>query len=411
MLRGLPARPRAGAADRWRTLTDGLPGPFWALLAGTFVTKAGAFVAPMMFVYLTQVRGVPATTAGLVASAFGVGSFLGTLSGGVLADRVGRRVTMLGSLVLGAGTLLALGSATHVGAIGALAFLLGLTADAYRPASQALVADLVAPEHRVKAFGIQYWAINLGFAVAASVGGAFAEHHFRWLFVGDAATTLVLALVVFLAVPETRPVAVSSPAGAPAAPAGSLLTPVLDPRFAPLLLLNVVVLLVFFQHLTGIPADMAAKGLPTSWFGYAIAVNGVVIVFVQPIVLRAVTTARRSRVLALASVLTGLGFGMTTLATSLPTYMLSVAVWTLGEVLFAPVNAALVADLAPPALRGRYQGAYGMTWSFGAAVAPVVGPWIAVHAGLPALWGLSLGLCLVVAAAHLLWTPRVLGEV
>lgn len=385
---------------RLHRLAAGLPRPFWALLAGTFVTKAGSFVMPMLFVYLTQARGLSIALAGGVASLHGLGSLLGTFCGGVSADRIGRRATMLLSLVLGAVVMVLLGAATEVWQLAFAALLLGLVGDAYRPASQAVVADIVPPVHRMKAFGLQYWAINLGFSFAAVLGGFMARRHFFWLFMGDAATTLVLAAIVWRAVPESRP--------APSRAAGGALTPFVDRRFAPLLALNFVLVLVFFQHLTSLPVDMRAKGLGSEQFGVAVATNGVLIVLLQPFVTRWVARVRRSTLLASGAALTGLGFGLTGLAGSLGAYMTTVAVWTLGEIVLAPVNASIVADMAPAHLRGRYQGAFAITWSLAFMVAPLAGPPLIASVGLDAFWLVCLATGLAVAAAHLVVSPRVL---
>lgn len=384
-------------------LSEGLPRPFWALLAGTFVTKAGAFVVPFLFIYLTRVRQLDPLTAGSVVSLFGLGSFLGSLAGGVLADRLGRRATMLGALVVGAGFLLVLGAATALWLLALATFLTGLTGDAYRPASQALVADLVEPKHRMKAFGLQYWAINLGFSFAAAVGGLLATNHFSALFFGDAATTLALAFIIWRAVPETRPTA---PGRAGARQEGSALTPFFDARFAPFLGLTFVIALLFFQHLTALPSDMATRGLGTETLGWALSVNGLLIVLLQPLATRWAVRLSREQVLALAAVLTGVGFGLTSLATTLGGYAATVAVWTLGEILFAPVNAAVVADLSPEHLRGRYQGAFTITWALAHMSAPIFGTALLPWLGSAAFWAGCGALGLGVAAVFGLFGAR-----
>lgn len=395
---------RTALQDRWRRLSEGLPGSFWALLVGLFITRAGSFIIPLLFVYLHQRRGLSLELAGLVVSLFGLGSLLGTLAGGALADRVGRRATMLGSLCAGAVSMLLLGASSQPWHLAGATLLLGFTGDAYRPAAQALVADVVAPEHRLKAFGIQYWAINLGFSMAALVGGYMATRNFTVLFVGDAATTLILAAIVYRLVPESRP----APAAGAAHPAGGLWTPFVDPRYLPFLILNFVIILVFFQHLSGLTEDMRAKGLDTWSYGVAIATNGVLIVLLQPAVTQRVQSIPRAALLAVACVLTGAGFALTGLATSLPGYMATVALWTLGEIIFAPVNASIVAELSPVTMRGRYQGAYTITWSLGAMVSPLLGPWLITHAGLDGLW-VACGLTgLAAAAAHLAISSRLL---
>lgn len=388
---------------RWSELADGLPRPFWALLAGTFINRMGTFVLPLLFIYLTQRRGLTLSLAGVIVGLNGLGSFLGTLTGGVLADRIGRRATMLASLILGALCMLSLGAAKSLEQLAITAFLLGLLADAYRPASQALVADIIAPEHRMKAFALQYWAINLGFALAVAIGGFMARRSFTVLFVADAITTLVLAAVVWAAVPESRPAQSKTVVG-------SFATPFADRRYLPFLVLNFLVILVFFQHLAALPEDMRAKGFSTEDFGLALATNGVLIVLLQPFVTKRLEGVSRPSQLALASVCTGLGFGLVSVASSLPMYVLTVAVWTLGEIIFAPVNASLVAELSPPALRGRYQGAFGLTWSLAAMLAPGCGAWLIQHTSLRTLWLSCFALGLLTAAAYRFGMSRVLAK-
>lgn len=392
--------------SRLAQLSEGIPRPFWALLVGTFITKAGSFVMPLLFVYLTQARGLPLPLAGAITSLYGLGSLVGSLIGGVMADRLGRRFTMLTSLLVGAGFLLVLGVSRELGQLAVATFLTGLTADAYRPASQALVADIVPARHRMKAFGMQYWAINLGFAFGSVIGGYMATRNFGALFIGDAATTLILAFIVWRAIPESRPP--PSPSTAP--PSGHALTPFTDPRYAPFLLLNFLIAMLFFQHLSSLPDDMYGKGLTTEEFGWCMATNGLLIVLLQPLATRWARGISQARVLALAAALTGLGFGLTTFATTLPTYALSVSIWTLGEILFAPVNASIVAALSPGHLRGRYQGAFTITWSTAAMGSPLLGSSLIPLIGHRALWLGCFGVGLAVAVAHLTLSARALPK-
>lgn len=394
--------------SRLEQLTEGIPRPFWALLLGTFITKAGSFVMPLLFVYLTQARALPLPLAGAITSLFGLGSLFGSFLGGVMADRFGRRFTMLASLLVGAAFLLVLGLSEELWQLAIATFLMGLTGDAYRPASQALVADIVPPKHQMKAFGIQYWAINLGFTFAAVVGGFMAKRNFGALFIGDAITTLVLAFIVWRAIPESRPEPSSDPHKPP--PRGNALTPFTDPKYAPFLLLNFLVALLFFQHLSSLPEDMRLKGLSTEEFGLSIAANGLLIVLFQPLATKWASGISRARVLALAAALTGLGFGLTTFATSLPTYAFTVAVWTWGEILFSPVNASLVATMSPSHLRGRYQGAFTITWSLAAMLSPLIGSSLIPLIGHRALWFGCFAVGLMVAAAHLTFSARALPK-
>ncbi|MDC3955758.1 MDR family MFS transporter [Polyangium jinanense] len=384
-------------AVRFAGITDGLPRAFWSLWAGMFVNRAGSFVVPLLFVYLTQQRGLDLPTAGLIASLFGAGSLAGTLLGGALSDRLGRRATMLLALVTSSAFMIGLGLARETWQIASATVFLGFFSDMFRPASQALVADIVPPEHRVKAFSLQYWAVNLGYAFAAVLGGFMAKRSFFALFLGDALTTLVLAAIIWRSVPESRP------AEAHRDNRGSVLTPFFDGKYLPFLLCNLALTLVFFQHLSAMPEDMRQKGLTTEHYGIAVATNCLLIVLCQPLVTRWVKDVPRGVLLAAAATLTGIGFGTVALASTLPAYMATIAVWTFGEIIFAPVNASIVADLSPKHLRGRYQGAFSLTFSFGAMGAPSISTRLLPKTGLPLFWLLCLVLCLAVAACQLVW--------
>ncbi len=392
------------APSRFAQLAEGIPRAFWALLLGTFITKAGSFVMPLLFVYLTQARGLTLPVAGAITSLYGLGALGGSMIGGSMADRFGRRVTMLTSLLVGAAFLLVLGVATELWQLALGTFLTALASDAYRPASMALAADIVPPRHRMKAFGMQYWAINLGFAFASVVGGYMATRNFGALFLGDAATTLVLAFIVWKAVPESRPPDVSTPRE------GHLLTPFTDPRYATFLFLNFLIAILFFLHLSALPDDMRLKGLTTEAFGWSLATNGLLIVLLQPLATRWSAGIEPARLLAVAAALTGLGFGLTTFATTLPTYILTVAVWTLGEIVFAPVNASIVAAVSPEHLRGRYQGAFTITWSLAAMASPLLSTALIPVIGHRALWLSCFVIGAGVAVGHLTHSARTLPK-
>lgn len=372
-----------------------LPRTYWVLWAGMLINRLGAFVLPLLTIYLTQERGLSLTQAGQVLAAFGLGSLAASFVGGTLADLLGRRATMLISLLGSAAAMLAFGAArSRLELLGA-ALVLGAIADMYRPASQAMIADVVPPEKRATAFSLLFWAINLGFAAAVALGGLLAEKSFAALFWADAATTLVFAGLVAALIPETRP---QARAGAPAPDA---LAPYKDAAFAPFLFINFLVVLVFMQFQTALPEAMRRAGASTAEYGYALALNGLLIVLLQPFMGGLVGAYRRSRVLAAASLLVGAGFAATAFAQGFYAFAATVAVWTLGEVMMAPLNSSVVADLAPEALRGRYQGAFGLTWSSGFLVAPLLGPETIARFGLDALWAGCGAVGLLAAAVHL----------
>jgi MFS family permease len=389
------------------TLFGGLPRPFWFLWAGTFVNRCGSFVLPFMAIYLTQVRHLSIAQAGLIVALYGAGGAIAGPLGGFLADHVGRRATMVCALGLGGVGMISIGFVERISTLAPAIFCVAVVAEMYRPAMQAAVADLVPPSDRVRAFGLTYWVINLGFSIGLTLGGLLAGISFKWLFVGDGATTLLFGLLVWLGVPETRPARRPLAAGQrPASQWSGFFAPYRETPFLLFLGLSFLFALIFMQNSTTFPLDMATNGVGTATFGAILALNGVLIVFIQPVLGPFLSRLDRSHTLAFSTVLVGVGFGMNAFARSAPVYALGVIVWTVGELGVLPVASALVADLAPSDLRGRYQGAYGFSFGLAVCVAPALGTFVLQRLGPVALWGGCLALGLVIGAGHLVLARR-----
>ncbi len=368
------------APSRFFGLSEGLPRTYWYLWAGMLVNRLGSFVMPMLMVFLTTQKGLSIVEAGLIASLYGFGALGGNTAGGVLSDRIGRRTTLITSCVTSASAMIALSVSDTPSAIGFSVFALGVTTAMYQPSTQAMIADLVEPKYRIKAFSYSYWAVNLGFSLAAVVGGFMAATNFALLFVLDAATTLLFAVIIWRAVPETKPAAGAEQA------TGSLLTPYVDPNFWPFLLFSFAGAFVFMQHLTMLPVDMTQKHLTTRDFGVAIAMNGLVIVLLQATASRFVVRGSRPAWFAVASLILGIGFWLTAFAETLGAYAATVAVWTVAEVIIAPLNASYVSDFAPTHMRGRYQGAHSLVWSLSMVAAPLLSPMVVNRTSMSAFW-------------------------
>ena len=382
----------------------GLPRQFWWLWTGTLVNRAGAFVLPFLAIYLTGSLGYSTAFAGLVLGAVGLGAAVASLLAGVLADRLGRRPVLLWSQLLNALILFVMAFWTAPAAVLGLAVLLGLSSNAARPAFAAMVADVVPPADRVRAFGLNYWAINLGFATAAVVGGLLATTGYRTLFLGDAVTTLAFAVLIWAKVPESHP-GLRPGADVPTTSAGSMRDVLHDRVFLTYMLLTFAFALVFMQHMSTLPVQMADDGLSPAQYGVVISLNAVLIVLVTVPISRWIERFPTARVLATAALFVAVGFGATAWASTMTAYALTVVVWTIGELIGSSIGPAVVADLSPASMRGRYQGAFTLTFSGAALVAPVAGGWVYDHLGQAALWLGCGAVCGASAVGHLLAGP------
>ena len=380
----------------------GLPRPFWVIFTGTLFNRMGSFVLPFLALYLTQRRGFSIAQAGMVAAVYGLGGALSNFIGGMLADRIGRRFVMILALGLGGVCMIGLGFAQRIEVIAPAVFLVALVSEMYRPAMQAAITDIVPPEDRVRAFGLIYWVINLGFAVALVLAGLLASVSFLLLFVGDGLTSILFAFLVWRGMPESRPPRVEHAPHLPRVSAlNEFLAPYRDRVFMAFIFLMFVFAMMFIQHTLAFPLDVAAHGVSKPMFGAVMAINGALIVLVQPLLGSTIARRGRSRVLALGAVLAGLGFGLNAIVHTAPLYALGVAIWTIGEIGVLPLGHTVVADLAPEQLRGRYQGAYGLFFGLAVCAAPIIGSVVMQRYGAPALWTGCLIAGFALAAGHL----------
>jgi MFS family permease len=381
-----------------RSTAGGLPRTYWYLWSGILVTKVGGFAVLFLSLYLTGPRHLTPALAGAVIGGYGVGGAAGTLLGGVLADRWGRRRTLLLAHLAGAGVLLALGLVPLIPVIAVLTALVGVCQGMPQPAFVATIVDVTAEADRTRAFNLQFWAFNLGTAAASLLAGLVAELSFTLLFVVDGAATLGTAALIFLRVPESLPHRVGR--AAPAPPRGGLRIAVTDRIFLVFVGLTLVQAVLYTQSGTILPLAMKADRLPPSAYGLVISLGAVLIVLGQLFVPRLIERYRKGSVLALATALISTGYGVVTFADALPVYLLAAVVWTAGSMLAAPPNAAVIAELAPAAIRARYQAVFYLTFSLAAFVAPALGGLSFQDLGA-GHWLVCAALGLAAAAGHL----------
>ncbi|MGW6980136.1 MDR family MFS transporter [Streptomyces sp. NPDC054932] len=387
-----------------RESVSGLPRAFWWLWTSTLVNRLGAFVATFMTLYLTLERGYSASFAGLVVALHGLGGVISSLVAGVMTDRLGRRPTLLAAQASTAFSVALLGFMEHPAAIAAVALLVGMTSNASRPAVAAMMADIVRPEDRVRAFALNYWAINLGFAVSAMAAGLIAEYSYLAGFLGEAALTLVCAVLVFVKLPESRPGA-DAPAGTEggaegAEPAIGLGTVLRDGRFIGVVGLSFLISLIFTQGSVGLPVAMGAAGFSPGDYGLVVAVNGLLIVLLQIPVTAFIEHRDPQKLLVISALLAGYGFALTAFAGPLWAYALTVCVWTLAEIVNSPTQMSLVVRLSPVHGRGRYQGVYNLSWAVASLVAPLMAGFVIDRYGADWLWAATGVLGTVAAAGY-----------
>jgi MFS family permease len=381
-----------------------LPPVVRLLIAGTFVNKMGSFILPFLTIVLRREYELTEGQVGWLLLAYGAGSLVSVLAGGALTDRLGRRFTLLLSLG-GSGVIaLALGFAGSIRTFVPLLVLFGFMADLYRPASSSIIGDVLPSSQRASGFAGLRLAINLGFAAGMSLGGFLADWNWRLLFIGDGLTTLGFAAVVYLFIGETRPAAAPVRGDAPPRSDTSLWR---DVVFLQLMATSFAFAMVFFNHVSTLAVTVTGTaGYPARVFGGLVAVNGLVVALFEMGTIEQLKRFRRLRLAAAGTLLGGLGFGLTGMVMDWRWFLLTVVMWSVGEILCLPFTMAFLTDWAPPTWRGRYLSWYSATWSMAIGLNPILFLPVQARLGDRAFWPLMF-LIAVPAAWVLLRLDRV----
>ncbi|HLP03683.1 MAG TPA: MFS transporter [Opitutaceae bacterium] len=368
------------------------PRAMWVLAAGNFVNRFGGFVVPLLALHLTHL-GFSAERIGIVLGAYGVGRLGASVLGGNWTDRHGHRFVIALSMFSSAAGMLVLGWLTDYHAILAMVLFQGLASELFRPASSALIAELSPPEHRLVAFALNRLAVNAGFALGPAVGGILATFSFHWIFVGNAVADLAYGVLAWRGLPARlrHPTASGADSGTWSA--------VLADRRLLLFLASIFPMtFIFMQGSSSFALYTADLGFSPRDFGLLLGINGLLIVTCELTLTGFTRRFSAIQVLTLGYTLLGVGYALTGLAHHFATLAITVVIWTCGEMISAPTQSAVLADMAPAHLRGRYMAAATLMWSLATIVGPSLGSLL--YGWSPtALWLFSAMMGLASAAA------------
>jgi predicted MFS family arabinose efflux permease len=339
----------------WQRTVGGFPAGFWVLWSGILVNRIGALAFPFLSFFLIS-RGVPQNVAAAAVSCWGIGGLSATFLGGWSADRIGRKFTLLTGLGTSALAMFVMPWCQPLFLVYACAFLIGFAFDFQRPAVSAAVADLVPVSDRVRAYALNYWAVNIGASIAPLIGGLLATISFHFLFSFDGTTSLLYFAIILFLFREPRQHA----SGVRRSPFAAFK----DRRLVLLFGLACLLTGQFFQAYSTLPLVMSQKGLDAGDFSRALVTNGVTVVLLSIPISRFLQRWSPATGLSIAAICTGTGFFLTQFAHTTAEYAATIFIWTLGEIAIASTTPALISRIAPPGQQGVYQASYSMSWSF-----------------------------------------------
>lgn len=389
---------------------------FWGLWVTLLILWMGRFVTSFLSMYLVSDMHVSAGVAGTIVSMYGFGGIFGCLYGGALSDRFGRpAMIVIGNLGSAAMlVLLAFIGNPWIMAIALLAY--GAISSMPTPAVAAYVSDVVPFRKQKRAYSLQTWAANFGFAIGPIIANQLVKISYALMFYAEAAVLVFATILMIVFFKEVglgkRPRGEVAPARASQAAesaAGNAVEHAVKQtgesqrpqRFsvwrsyrracADGALMSMVVLmflytLAYYQIVSGLPISMTQIGLGTDEYSSLLTINGGLLCLLQIPAIGLFQRMSNTRVLVLGMSITAVGYAFQIGANSWVTFAIATVLWTLGELGTFPIAATTVANIAPKDVRGTYQGLYNLVWSLSNAFSPLVGGWILNAFGSRVLW-------------------------
>ena len=377
---------------RLRETTAGYPRQFWLLFWGVLVNSSGSsMVWPFLTIYLRQRLDVPLTTIALLFTLNSLAGLASTSLTGPAVDRFGRKGAMVLSLGAGCVFMLALARVDSFGSAALLMVLKGFTDPLYRVGSDAMVADLIPPARRAGGYALLRMIANLGVAIGPTIGGFVTSVSYSLAFSIAAGTTLCYALLVGVFMRETIPQWPAEERAKQVRGYGPVLR---DRPFMTFCATYTFAGMAYSLMMVLLPVYVKENfGVPESSYGFIMATNAAMVVLFQYGITKLTQRHYHLPVLAVGSLFYALGVGSVAWGTGLPAFLLSMVILTIGEMIMIPTSTALTANLAPPDMRGRYMGVYGLTWGVAMGIGPVLGGMLNDRVAPVAIWyaGLVLG--------------------
>ncbi|MHA1672329.1 MAG: MDR family MFS transporter [Promethearchaeota archaeon] len=400
------------------------PDTFWVLTFSSFIDNIGSFMLmPFIALYLTESFGITMVQMGIIYIIVGIGNMIGGMIGGVLTDKFGRkRIALFGLLSSGAFSLLFM-FITDINILYYLVGFMGLLGSLGGPARQAMLADILPPKQRTEGFGILRVVVNLSATIGPALGGFLAGYDFRWLFLGDAISSLLTAIIFAIKIPETSPTKskTESKIERNSVETTEMLTsePVKEEKSAKksggygevfrdwkfMIFVGISMVMVFvYMNMNGtLPVFLRDNlGMDKMVYGYLISMNAFMVVIMQFWITRKIKLRSGLVMMAVGNLLYGIGFGMYGIISTIPMVYLAMIIITIGEMIVAPFSQSIPADFAPEDKRGRYMAISGFSglipMMFG-----VIGAGAIIDSSNPhALWYLCFILSLVAMLGYLL---------
>ena len=349
------------------------PRDFWMMIVVNFVDRlGGSLLFPFFALYITKKFNVGMTEVGGLFAIFFLSGFIGAFPGGALTDRFGRKGIIIFSLIATSFSTLFMGFVNEFQFFLVVAFVSGIFTDVGGPAYEAVFMDMLPEEKRASGFGIRRVAFNLAVVLGPVIGGFIAARSYLALFIIDAVVSAIVALLVFLLIPETKPTPTAGQKQESTVETFKGYGQVLrDGRFMAFTLVCLLTWFVYMNMNTTLGVFLRDQhGLPESGYGWIISINAAMVVLFQFSISRRTEKYPPMLMMALGASFIAVGLFLYGFVNTFWLFAIAMAILTVGEMITIPIANAVVARFSPEEMRGRYNFVYGNSWGISFAVGP-----------------------------------------
>ncbi len=381
---------------RIKGIYQDFPDKFWVVVGTSFIDQIGnTLLFPFFSLYITQKFNVGMTQAGIVLGTFSAFGLIGSMIGGALTDKFGRKSLALFGLIFSAISTLSLGLVNEFAVLIPLAIVIGLLSNIAGPARQAMVADLLPEEKRQEGFGILRVVANMSWIIGPTIGGFIADRSYFALFVLDAVVSCIVAVMFYLYIPETKPETVGEPDSILKTFAGYNAV-LRDYAYVAFLVVSMLMGLVYQQLYNSLSVYLRDNhGIQPQGYGFLLTTSAITVILFQFQTTRIIKKYPAFLMMALGVFFYMIGFGMFGFVTVYWLFAAAVVIITIGEMVIMPTASALAANFAPEDMRGRYMAVFGLSWALPATVGPSAAGLILDNFNPNLLWYVGALICAV----------------
>lgn len=353
-------------------------------------------VLPFMTLYLTgKEMNRSLSEAGTVMGLWGLGSIGGAFFGGKLSDIIGFQKVQVMALFLGGIMFIVLGQIHSYPLICLATFILSFVNEAFRPANSSAIAYYSNVENRTRSYSLNRLAVNLGWAVGASLGGFIAARSYELLFWVDGFTNILAAFIMLIAFKpslnfhkkEQKEVEVKQSAYK-------------DKTYLWFIVLITLFAMCFFQLFTTIPKFYRDDlHLSEEFIGFIMALNGLLIVAMEMIVIYKIEGKRNNLIyMAFGTVICALSY-ISLLIPADPKWVcvLMIILITAGEIIAMPFMNTFMVNRSNENNRGQYAALFTMAWGIGQTVGPYLCSLLVEHSNFSVMFIVSAGVFILTA--------------